>query len=184
MEIETNDVKWPETLFVDEWPRGDGLHLGSVQRWLRVKMSPVKSSGKGFTDMQLTAEIGLLWEMVLSMVMADKYALRPQPIEVDGIWLSPDGINDDPDGKVPMVLEEYKATWTSTNKAPTDNFQYMTQLKSYCRGYGVNVGLMRIFHIMGNYRGSGPIYRVSRLVFTNKELEDNWTMVLRCRDQM
>ena len=183
MEITTEDVKWPKTMFEDEYPRSDGLHLGTIQSWIRKKMNPVRGGG-GFDDMELTAEIGLLWERVLSKVMGEKYALRPPPIEVDGIWLSPDGIGPDPIGIVPVVIEEYKATWKSTNSAPDDNFQYMTQIKSYCRGYDTTVAVMHIFHIMGNYRGSGPIYRVARLVFTTQELEQNWEMVLRCRKEM
>jgi hypothetical protein len=132
----------------------------------------------------LTAEIGLLWENILSKIMGDKYAIRPPQIQIDGIWMSPDGIGPDPIGEVPLVVEEYKAAWASTRRPPIDNFYYMTQIKSYCKAIDTNVAVMRIFHVMGDYKGSGPIYRVARLVFTDWELEQNWKMILREKERM
>jgi hypothetical protein len=35
---------------------------------------------------------------------------------------------------------------------------------------------------MGDYKGSGPIYRVARIRFTQKELEDNWRMILQHKE--
>jgi len=177
------DIKWPKTLFDDDEERKEGLHLGQIIKSL-MDNSGLGYKGRGFTDMELTAEIGLLWERVLSMVMADKYAMRPPQIQVDGIWMSPDGIGIDPKDEVPLVVEEYKATWRSTKNPPTDNFYYMTQIKSYCKAIKTNVAVMRIFHIMGDYKGSGPLYRVARLVFTDWELKQNWEMVLREKERI
>ena len=98
--------------------------------------------------------------------------------------MSPDGIGEDPAGEVPMALEEYKATWKSTKQMPEENFYYMTQIKSYCHALDTPVAVMRIFYLMGDYRGSGPQYRVARYKFTAKELTDNWAMILRHRDSM
>jgi len=137
--------------------------------------------GAGFSDMELTAEIGLLWERALSKIMADKYAFRPPQVCRDGIWMSPDGIGigADPAGKVHLTIEEYKATWKSSKNQPEDVFGYMIQVKSYCLALGTNVAVMRVFYIVGDYRGSGPVYRWSRILFTDRELEDNWAMILR-----
>ena len=137
MQMKIGDEKWLETLFDDDEPRAEGLHLGEVIKFIQNR-SGMGYTGKGFSDMELTAEIGLLWEDVLSKVMRDKYAMRPPQICEDGIWMSPDGIGTDPDGEVPMVVEEYKATWKSVKSAPDENFYYMTQAKSYCRA-GVRV---------------------------------------------
>jgi len=177
MELEIQDEKWPKTMFEDEEPRAEGIHLGEVISHV-ANRSGFGYRGDGFTDMELTAEIGLLWERALSQIMRDKYAVRPPQINVDGIWMSPDGIAPDPQGEVPLVVEEYKATWKSVRTPPTDNFNYMAQVKSYCRAWDTRVAVMRIFHIMGDYKGSGPIYRVARIVFTQKELDDNWRMIL------
>lgn len=178
MEITIHDVKWPKTLFDDSEPREEGIHLSEIIHSL-MERAGLGYKGDGFSDMELTAEIGLLWEDVLSMVMKNKYAIRPPQLQVDGIWMSPDGIGPDPEGKVPLVVEEYKATWKSTRNPPTDNLRYMIQVKSYCRALGTEVAIMRIFHLMGDYKGSGPIYRMARLIFTQFELDENWSMVLR-----
>lgn len=186
MQMAIEDVKWPKTLFPEE-KRGEGLHLGEVIRSLMNRAGigyGNPKSGGGFNDMQLTAEIGLLWEDVLALVMRNKYANRPGQIQSDDIWMSPDGIGPDPLGEVPLVLEEYKAAWKSTRSTPDENFSYMTQIKSYSRAVGTNVAIMRIFHVMGDYKGSGPIYRVARFVFTDRELEENWEMILKEKERM
>lgn len=183
MEITVEDTKWPKVIWDDEGEREEGLHLGSVIKSL-MDNSGLGYKGKGFTDMELTAEIGLLWERVLGKVMREKYAARPPQLLVDGIWMSPDGIGPDPLGKVPLVVEEYKAAWKSTKQSPVDNFYYMCQVKSYCLAMETNVAVMRIFHVMGDYKGSGPVYRVARITFSQWELEKNWEMVLREKERM
>lgn len=183
MEVFLEDIKWPKTLFDDKELRKEGLHLSDVIKSLE-RRAGLGYKGPGFNDMELTAEIGLLWERVLSKVMAEKYAVRPPQLLVDGIWLSPDGFAPDPEGEVPLVVEEYKAAWKSTRSSPADNFSYMVQVKSYCYALDTPIAIMRIFHLMGDYRGSGPIYRTARFVFTRYELEQNWKMILAEKARM
>ena len=183
MEITMTETKWPKTLFDDTEPRAEGIHLSDITHSILDALDFWKGKG-GFTDMQLTAEIGLLWEVALSKIMRDKYALRPPQICLDGIWMSPDGIGPDPEGIVPLVVEEYKATWQSTKRSPIDQLNYMMQLKSYCHALDTTIGIMHIFHIMGDYRGSGPIYRVARIMFTRYELEENWKMILKHKKEV
>ncbi|MDY6839876.1 MAG: hypothetical protein SWH78_18100, partial [Thermodesulfobacteriota bacterium] len=76
MEIKYEDVPWPKTLFEDDEPRKEGIHLSEVIKGI-MNDSGLGYKGKGFSDMELTAEIGLLWERVLSKVMREKYAVRP-----------------------------------------------------------------------------------------------------------
>jgi len=193
MDIQFTETPWPKTLFDDsEGPRQEGLHLSTVVRSIQ-QHSGILPSG-GFRDMELTAEVGLLWELVLSRVMREKYALRPPQIKVDGIWMSPDGvgftdpvgsmsIGPDPADEVAMVVEEYKATWQSVKRCPTENFSYMTQIKSYCHAIGTNIAVMRIFYIMGDYKGSGPLYRIARIKFSDRELKENWDMIIRHKNK-
>lgn len=183
MNISVEDVQWPGVQWDDEGEREEGMHLGEVIKSL-MERGGLGYKGKGFTDMELTAEIGLLWERVLGKVMAEKYAMRPPQICHDGIWMSPDGIGPDPLDEVPLVIEEYKAAWASTRRSPGDNFYYMTQVKSYCHALNTNVAVMRIFHIMGDYRGSGPLYRVARIKFSERELNQNWSMILKEKERM
>ena len=184
MHTTTTIEKWPKTIFIDTEPRAEGLHLSDIIRLIMVDAGMAPKAGGGFDDLELAAEIGLLWEDVLSAAMRDKYAIRPPQICADGIWMSPDGIAADPWSKYPLVVEEYKATWLSSNKCPTSVYKYMAQVKSYCRALGTECTVMRIFHIMGNYRGSGPLYKVARIEFTQQELDENWALILRYRDKM
>ncbi len=183
MHITTTIEKWPRTMFINAEPRAEGLHLSDVIQRIMADAGMIKTGG-GFTDIELTAEIGLLWEDVLSLVMRDKYAIRPPQICEDGIWMSLDGIAEDPLGIYSVVVEEYKAAWASSNKCPSENYKYMAQVKSYCRAIGTECAIMRIFHLMGDYRGSGPLYKVSRIEFTRQELDENWALVLRYRDKI
>ena len=183
MEIEIEDVKWPKTLFDKTEPRQPGLHLGEVIKSL-LNNTGRGYNGRGFSDMELTAEIGLLWEDVLSKVMGDKYAVRPPQVQKDGIWMSADGIGEDLLGEESFVIEEYKAAWGSSRKSPTDNLYYMTQAKSYCYAWETPIVVFRIFYVVGDYRGSGPLYRTARIRFTDRELEENWTRIINEKERM
>lgn len=191
MEISFVDEKWPKTLFEDTEPREEGVHLSAVIKSL-MDSSGVGYKGKGFSDMELTAEIGLLWERALSKIMREKYGLRPPQMLTDGIWMSPDGlqfcsaltIGPDPEAVVPIVLEEYKCTWQSSNRSLADNFYYMAQIKSYCHSLDTPLTIMHVFYIMGDYRGSGPLYRKARILFTREELKANWDMIVKHKEEM
>ena len=176
MEYEFEDSLFPEVVW--ESPRTEGLHLSDIIKDLLNK-SGLGYKGAGFTDMQLTAEMGLLWERVLSHVAGMKYANNPLgELEKDGVLMTPDGIGPDPKGEVGMVLEEYKVTWKSNRTHPNEVLNYMMQVKSYCHVVETNVCVMKVMYIMGDYKGSGPMYRESRIVFTDKELRDNWDMLV------
>jgi hypothetical protein len=176
--ITIKDQKWDKVIFEESEPRQPGLHLGQVIKSLMDK-SGLGYKGKGFADMELTAEIGTLWERVFSKAAAEKYIVRPPQMEMDGVWLSLDGVGPDPEGRVPLVVIEYKVSWSSTNKSPSDNFYYMAQVKSYCKAVDTKVVVFHNFHVMGDYKGSGPVYRVARIEFSKKEIEDNWRMIVQ-----
>jgi len=194
MEVQITDVLWEKTMFDDEGdPRREGLHLGTIINSIKEN-SGLAYRGEGFTDMQLTAEIGLLWELALSRIMREKYAVRPPQIQLDGIWISPDGVSFtdsvgsmsvalDPASDTPFVVEEYKCTWKSTKRNPTEDWTYMTQIKSYCHALGTTVAVLRVFYLMGDYKGSGPQYRIARIRFTSAELEDNWKMIVQHKEK-
>lgn len=164
-------------------------HLTSIARYIRDK------AGLGYRetgwDRDVTMEVGFMWEDVLTRVFKDRMAkirhsfiIRPGEIELDGIVGTPDGLGPDPLGIQHLVLEEYKATWRSTNKSPADNWDYMVQTKGYCKMTGTTVVVMRILHIVGDYRGSGPQYRVARIEYTQDEIDQNWAMLQASKDKV
>lgn len=162
------------------------IHLSDIAKYIEYKMGYMKrSKGVEDWDMELAAEVGFLWEDVLSRAFADRYAARVGEVELDGIVGSPDGLSpNDPLGQEPLVNEEYKATWRSVRKTPTDIWYWETQFKSYCHMLGVNVTVARVLYLMGDYKGSGPLYRVFRMEFTPFDLRENWKMILDHRDEM
>lgn len=161
------------------------IHLSDIAKFIELKMKfgPVGKATKW--NLNVAGEVGFIWEEVLSMVLRDRYAARIGEVERDGIVGSPDGLSaNDPFKQVPIVNEEYKATWRSSNKTPDTIWYWMTQFKSYCMMLGVNVTVARILYIMGDYRGSGPQYHVYRIEYSDRELQENWDMILSHRDEM
>ena len=161
-------------------PRAPGLHLTDIIKYIQDTINPY--TGKGFDDMQLTAEAGFWWEDMLSYIIGKRLGKRLNDVPCDGIYCNPDGIGYDPlDGTTP-ALEEYKLTWKSTKKLPIEDPKYMMQVKSYCHVLGTRVVVMYICYIMGNYKGSGPLSRSFRIEFTDQEIADNWAVILAHKD--
>lgn len=149
----------------------DRLHLSDIYTDLE-RVLFTKTSNADMTN-PLWAEVGFLWEDLLTRVLADHCGARPGEVELDGIVGSPDGY--DPDSG---ILYEYKSTWKSVKNAhPKDVWKWMTQVKGYCMMLGVSTVIFHVFYIMGDYRGSGPLYRSYLFTFTERELQENWQML-------
>jgi len=163
------------------------IHLTDVIKFIDKKLE-INDYSSVKWDMSVTAEVGFLWEQVLEDAFGSAFGgrvgIRPGEIELDGIVGSPDGVNEDPLGRYPIVDEEYKCTWKSTKNNILDHWYYMTQFKSYCKMLGVCVTVVKIIYLMGDYRGSGPIYKAYRIEFTERELEENWSMIRNHAEEM
>lgn len=117
-------------------------------------------------------EAGFIWEDIIAMVLKDRLPCRVGEVECDGVYMSPDGFDFEK-----WELWEYKATWTSMNKLPVDNWRWMTQVKAYCKAMDTLVCNMWILYMNGDYRGSGPVAQRYRIEFTPLEIEENWQML-------
>ena len=166
----------------------DTIHLTDVIKYIQHTMGTGYKKGTWKADMYLTMDVGFMWEHALELAYADRMADRIGEVEYEGIVGSPDGFGWDKDihnitgdrvwqGTGDLVLEEYKATWKSCNKPPTDNWAYMTQIKSYLKMMNLTVCIMHIVYLMGNYRGSGPQYRICRIEFEQHEIDENWRVI-------
>lgn len=188
MEIVSEKMSWPtKGSGLPRSQAGDTgkLHLSDIAKFIEYKMQFGAKQKALNWDMVAAAEVGFLWEDLLSLVLADRYAARLGEVEKDGIVGSPDGLNVyDPFWNSSLHNEEYKATWRSTNKKPTDIWYWMTQFKSYCYMLNVDVTILRVLYLMGDYKGSGPIPMIYGLRFTDQELKENWKMILTHRDEM
>jgi hypothetical protein len=170
MDYITLDTQFPLTGPGDR--STDRLHLSDIYTDLERTLFP-KTTSADMTN-QLWAETGFLWETLLSRVLAEHCGARPGEVELDGIVGSPDGF--DPSTG---VLDEYKSTWKSITKThPSNVWKWMTQVKGYCKMLGVLVVRFHVFYINGDYRGSGPLYRSYLFSFTQREVNENWAMLI------
>jgi len=171
-------------------PRSKGLHLTDVIRSIQEELGWAYK-GKGFQDRDLTMDLGFVWEETLSRAWADRHpvVIRPGEVEKDGIIGSPDGLGPNPgllneEGNIiikpskKIIAHEYKLTWKSANKRIVDDWYYMTQGKSYCYMMGVDTCLWHVGYLMGDYKGSGPLYRQCYVRFEEQELWANWEMII------
>jgi hypothetical protein len=174
-------------------PRAPGLHLTAVIKSLMNKLGHGKTA-PGW-EMNVCADIGFLWEDALAWAYRDKRMgctchgitgdiFRPPPMQIDGIWMSPDGVGPDIEGGEPWANHEYKCTWRSVNKSPLDDFYWSTQFQSYARGLGTRVTIVHVMYLLGDYKGSGPLHRVWRIVWDTDYMEQTWGMILREKEVM
>ena len=94
-------------LIRSKWDETGKPHVTRIIRDIEAKLS-LSNRGPGFEDMELTREVGFLWEELLSMVFANRMVVHPVgEIEKDGIVGSPDGVGEDP------VHPEYESSHPS-----------------------------------------------------------------------
>lgn len=159
--------------------RSPGCHLTDVIKSVMEESGISRTvSGAGWapTQLNLAAEVGFMWEEILSRAMKERLPVRLDEVMVDGIAMSPDGVEwDEESGS--MVLSEYKAVWHSVRRSPADNFKWMSQIMGYCLGVGTRIVKMYILYLNGDWKGSGPIYKGFRIEFSEMEIRENWMML-------
>ena len=127
-----------------------------------------ETSGKEISnETRMQFEKGWLWEVALSRAFGEKCAHRIGEVELDGIVGSPDGI--DADGGGNCMVKEYKCTAYSPDKPITDHWRWMMQAKAYCKMVGATKCVFRVLHL-----SFVPVYKVWELVFSQRELDENW----------
>lgn len=162
--------------------RTPGVHLTDIIKDIMETSGMQRTvSGNvwGMDQLNLAAEVGFMWEEILSNAMKDRLPYRIGEVTVDGIIMSPDGleVDEEEEENGGLVLGEYKAVWHSSRRLPVDQWKWMTQIKGYCKGVGTNVVKMCILYLMGDYKGSGPQYKGYKIRFTDLEIEENWSML-------
>ncbi len=153
-------------------------------------------------DMQ-KVQAGVSFEQGLERILMTQTLpglFRPDPLQVDGIWMSPDGLVPGPAflqeyGDLldlrPLaaaaimqtwVVAEYKLTWYSETKdCPGDPVftPWLWQMQAYCKGTGSRFGLLVPQFINGNYKPPKPSPPVPRLLeWTPQEIDETWTMLV------
>lgn len=162
-------------------PRAEELHLTDIISYIDKTINPPPQQ---FDDAYLTMEIGFIWEDLLSYVLGNRLGKRLNDVQCDGIYCNPDGLGFDPLNPTEVVIDEYKCTWRSMKRPPTEDMKWMMQVKGYCHVMGLKVVVMHILYLMGDYfhEHIGPHARSFRIEFTEQEIEDNWAVILDNKD--
>jgi hypothetical protein len=159
-------------------PRSEGLHVSTIiQSMLRDMDAKKYGSDQDKAKQALFWQWGFAFERVMERAFAENRidVLRPGELEMDGVYLTPDGVSLD-DG----ANDEIKVTWRSPKGFPYDQkwWNYITQFKAYCRVLGTNTVRVRKLYAVGDM-GRLPSHEAWELTFTNDEIEKNWQLLLR-----
>lgn len=167
----------------------DKVHLSDIYKILMRRLQP-KRFTNGPMDMK-RIEIGLLFENMLERALAEKFGtVRPGEVVSDeGVYMSPDGVNP-----IEGALEEYKSTYMSCRGGITEDVEvdgvtyqvcrdkfihWVFQIMGYLKWLGVNVCILRVLFICGDYsKPITPQFISYRLTFTDEEIETNWSMLM------
>jgi hypothetical protein len=182
-------------------PRGKGVHASGIIRNIAIEMGILKGDqtedAKQLTDVRditdevaiLRMSIGLSWEEHYIGKVLPNYGVVKHPGQmcVDGVFMTPDGESVDTwngSGKSVLVIHEVKATYKSTNRDIAKEWMYLTQLKCYCKGAKTRYAKLHVLFLCGDYKFPiRPVAKVWNIQFTQKEIDDNWSLMTAYRDQ-
>lgn len=161
--------------------RSPGLHLGQIL----AELNRIRGTEYNNTDVQSRQcyfAMGFLWERLIAMLFRDielkrraGTLIRPDEQFRDGIAMSPDAVD-----LSDYALEEYKATYLSSLN-PIDSPKFWTwivQMKAYSFAIGARTARLRVWFIAGDWKGSGPQVKAWQFQFDDRELEENWIMIV------
>lgn len=168
-------------------PRAPGLHLTDVTSDIALMTGVLKPE---YADRDVTkpgsiyrVSLGIAWEQ---WIVKQHPEVMHQPGEIvkDGIPMTPDGYGWDSSGG--LIIHEWKATYKSMIKEDSldGEWLWMAQLKGYCCGAETNHGRLHVFWVNGDYRSSGPQYRIYDIKFSDREIKENWQMILRHAEKL
>ena len=118
-----------------------------------------------------------------------RYIHQPPEFILDGVAGHIDLLDvQDPRG---TIIDDVKCKWSSTadanDIAGSAYWEPWTRVKGYCRYVGSTIGRLHVVNVNGEGFGKradgtvkvfGPTYRVWEWVWTEKEIDQNWQMIL------
>jgi len=169
----------------DDPDRPKGVHVSQIINDLCKRLIPGRydkhdRDGKPIPMDVGKIQAGLDLEQGLERIMARVAfpgLFRPQPFQVDGIWMSPDGVVPDPWGPA-----EYKLTWYSAKKpCPEDPVfkPWIWQMQAYCKGLNATRGLLVPQFINGDYKPPRPMSpRRIWIEWEQSEIDQTWDFLV------
>jgi hypothetical protein len=202
----------PVELFLPPSPvaRSKGVHQSAIIRSIAMEMGILKWDGvdeptmadvRHITDPVAIQRIciGLAWEEWYIPQILSREGIKKHPGEmcVDNIYMTPDGVG--PGGViitpeaiqnkrypiVPCIIHEVKATYKSINTVGDlcSQWLWLSQVKGYCKGAGTRLARLHVMFLCGDYKMPiQPVTKAWDLEFTQKEIDDNWSLLKDYRD--
>ncbi len=168
-------------------PRTPGLHISDIYGDLYERLEPKRYKG-GLPKAELL-EAGLAFESILEEGLKNRLAQRPGEI------LSPEGILMSPD----LILfngcvrvGEIKLTWMSSRDMPTETVnglppkfsKWDVQMRAYCHVLDTEHARLIGFFVNNDYKPPTPRLLAWDITYTQRELDENWAMLLRHAESM
>lgn len=163
--------------------RSEGLHLGTVIREYGLATKQIKLAS-GDSSRLMNFEKGFLWEDTFSHVWGEReaekfrnradYLVQPE-LCVDGIYMTPDAVDLGSE-----TLDEFKSTTRSMLKFDQLEAHFdlwLVQIKGYLYGLQMTRCRLIVLFLCGDYKPPFPEVRAKELVFTERELSDNWRLI-------
>lgn len=160
-------------------------HVSMIIRYLCIKLGHFESDEERGGPSITRMEMGNAFEDALVAGLAMRYVkrwphryVRPGEIELDGLIGTPDLLD-----LMHEAVDEIKLTWISSRHADDPEcekfWKYWVQLQAYLKMMGWKTGHLHICFVNGNYKDKrDPVYHVYRAEFTQRELDDNWRMLV------
>lgn len=189
--MDVHDVthNYPISLANDD-TRTPGVHVSDVIRSIAVKIGKLKEyEAEELADIEvrfpadaqstLRIALGLAWENWIASALP-WIEFHFGEVQLEGIFMTPDGISDviGIDRNTHSYLHEFKLTWKSSKRDIRDEWYWLSQVMAYLKKMKLRAAVVHIYYVNGNYRGSGPQRRSYHLVFTQAEIDANWTMIM------
>lgn len=164
-------------------PRTEGLHISQIYHDINVTVGRLKTGKFDDDQMQEYQNVGFLWEHTvgeaLRTSLESDVVVRPGEVVRDGIICSPD-LFDLRTGQ----LWETKATYKSFRRMGDDAgglakdfWPWKVQMMGYCHAIRTDECKLVTLFINGNYAPPAPMTRAWDCRFTEREMQDNWSMI-------
>lgn len=173
--------------------RSPGLHMSEIYNSLYAKLEPDRFAKGGKPD-ETKMELGTSFEEVLEPVLARRL-VGERPPEFAALPSgkivkvgTPGSIAFSPDQLIfngVMRLGEFKCTWMSIRNGIQDKRfdKWFTQMKAYCYPLKTRWAKLYVLFVNGDYSykppNGGAQLRAWDVEFTQRELDDNWAMLMR-----
>lgn len=162
--------------------RSPGLHMSAIYNDLFQDLEP-KRFTRGSVPDRNRMGLGLALETVLEEGLK-KRMFRPEEYLTDeGIAFSPDGLLFE-NGET--ILAELKLTWMSSREVPrlkNGSFppkfdKYFVQIMAYCYHLELTRARLYVLFVNGISKPPTPELLAWDLLFTQRELDENWQRLL------